>query len=84
VTAHRILWVVDYDIPEYPKAKRRAFYRARTQLFKDHKICVHRSTDSVLICDHKTLAMALYNLAVRYGEAHLYRVLEVAGGKTFY
>jgi len=84
VTAHRILWVVDYDIPEYPKAKRRAFYRARTQLFKDHKIWAHRSTDSVLICDNKTLARALYNLAVRYGEAHLYQVLEVAGGKTFY
>jgi hypothetical protein len=75
---------VHYDIPEKPIARRRAFYRARTQLFKEHKIWAHRSTDSVLICDNKTLARALFNLAVRYGHANLYQVLEVAGGKTFY
>jgi hypothetical protein len=77
------VWIVDYDIPAKPIYQRRQFYRARTRLFQEYRIWGHRSTDSVLICNHEHLARALFSLACQYGEAHLYRGVEVAGGKSW-
>lgn len=65
-------WVVDYDIPVEPHAKRRAFYRALHGILKEHSIIADRSTQSVWIIDSEEIAGEIHGLACQYGKSHLY------------
>jgi hypothetical protein len=67
------LWVVDYDIPVDPKAKRMAFYRGLWKILEEHEIVTgRRSTQSVWIIDDEKIARHIYEHAVKYGHANLY------------
>ncbi len=74
------LWVVDYDIPTEPKAKRMAFYRALWALLEEHKIVrtTSKSTMSVWILDSQEIATQIHELAARFGVSHLYQASEVS------
>ena len=65
-------WVVDYDIPLEPHAKRRAFYRALHKILRKHEITADRSTQSVWILDNEHIAEEIHHLAANYGHSHLY------------
>jgi len=66
------LFVVDYDIPLEPHAKRRAFYRALRRILRKHEIQADRSTQSVWILNNQQLAEQIHYLAQSYGQSHLY------------
>jgi hypothetical protein len=67
------LWVVDYDIPVEPRAKRMAFYRGLWKILQDHKIVTKgRSTQSVWIIDDEAIAREIHEHALQYGRAHIY------------
>ena len=68
-------WVVDYDIPVDPHAKRRAFYRALHRILRVHEIFADRSTQSVWVLDRKEIAEEIHSLAQSYG--HLYTATRV-------
>jgi hypothetical protein len=71
--AHGPLWVVDYDIPVEPKAKRMSFYRGLWAILEDNKIIRSgRSTQSVWIIDDEKIARRIHDLALRFGHSHLY------------
>jgi len=73
------LWVVDYDVPREPKAKRMAFYRALWRILKEHKIIAKaRSTMSVWILDNEEIAAEIHDLASKFGKSHLYEARPVA------
>ena len=72
------LWVVDYDIPTEPKARRMAFYRALWALLEEHKILrTSKSTQSVWILDSQPIATEIHELASKFGVSHLYQASEV-------
>ena len=77
-TAETALCIVDYDIPERPSSKRREFYRRRSQLYANQHKQIVSSTASVLVCRNSALAKSVYELASKYGKAHLYRVFPEA------
>jgi hypothetical protein len=67
------IWVVDYDVPVKPAARRMAFYRALWKLLKLHGLeRSGRSTQSVWIIDDEEIARDIHNLARSYGKSHLY------------
>jgi len=68
VTAY---YLVDYDIPVEPHAKRRAFYRALQRLLREHELVADRSTQSVWILDRREIAEQIHNLAQRYSQQPL-------------
>ena len=70
-------YVVDYDIPVDPQAKRRAFYRALHKTLRAYEIEADRSTQSVWIIDNKKIAEAIHSLAASYGTSHLYQATQV-------
>jgi len=65
-------WVVDYDIPVEPHARRRAFYRALHKTLRKYEIVADRSTQSVWIMDSRPIAEEIHALALSYGRSHLY------------
>lgn len=67
-------YIVDYDLPLEPAAKRVQFYRRLKKLIEEKKKSVKRSTDSVVITTDEGLARQIYNLAEQYGEANMYKV----------
>ena len=73
------LWVVDYDIPAEPKAKRMAFYRALWKLLEEAKIVTvkGRSTMSVWIIDDRSIAERIHTLAKAFGESHFYKAEQI-------
>ena len=75
VTAY---YVVDYDIPVEPHAKRRAFYRALQRLLQERELVADRSTQSVWIVDRREIAEQIHNLAQRYGRSNLYEARMVS------
>jgi hypothetical protein len=67
------LWVVDYDIPVEPRAKRMAFYRGLWAILDENNISRSgRSTQSVWIIDSEKIARRIRDHAIRYGRCHLY------------
>jgi len=70
-------WVVDYDIPVKPHAKRRAFYRSLHRIMQKHDITADRSTQSVWIVDSKEIAKEIHALAQSHGRSHLYTATRV-------
>jgi hypothetical protein len=70
-------WVVDYDIPLEPHARRRAFYRALHKILQAHDIVADRSTQSVWITDSEEIAKEIQVLASGYGKSHLYSAARV-------
>ena len=67
------LWVVDYDIPAEPKARRMAFYRGLWGILKEFEIVTgKRSTQSVWIVDNEVIARRIHEHALNYGRSHLY------------
>jgi hypothetical protein len=70
-------WVVDYDIPLEPHAKRRAFYRALHRTLRKYEIVADRSTQSVWILDSEVIAEEIHALALSYGRSHLYAARRV-------
>jgi hypothetical protein len=70
-------WVVDYDIPVEPHARRRAFYRALHRTLRKHEIVADRSTQSVWIMDSKQIAEEIHFLAQTYGRSHLYTATRI-------
>jgi hypothetical protein len=70
-------WIVDYDIPLKPHAKRRAFYRALHKILRAHDIVADRSTQSVWITDSEEIAKEIQALASGYGKSHLYSAARV-------
>ena len=70
-------WVVDYDIPVEPHAKRRAFYRALHRILREHEITADRSTQSVWIMDDQKIAEEIHSLALNYGRSHFYSATRV-------
>jgi hypothetical protein len=72
------LWVVDYDIPVEPRAKRMAFYRGLWAILKENSIMSSgRSTQSVWIIDDEKIARRIHDHALRYGDSHLYNARPV-------
>ena len=71
------LYVVDYDIPVHPGARRRAFYRGLHRILRMHKIVADRSTQSVWVLDRKEIAEEIHSLAQSYGCSHLYTATRV-------
>lgn len=61
-------WVVDYDIPIDPHAKRRAFYRPLHRVLASHDIEADRSTQSVWIIDSENIAKEIHDLGAQRGE----------------
>jgi hypothetical protein len=70
-------WVVDYDIPVEPHAKRRAFYRALHRILRKYEVTADRSTQSVWIMDNREIAEEIHVLAVNYGRSHIYTATRV-------
>ena len=70
-------WVVDYDIPVRPHAKRRAFYRGLHRILREYDIIADRSTQSVWIIDSKEIAAEIHALASGYGRSHLYTATRI-------
>lgn len=70
------MWIVDYDIPQNPASRRRQFYRRRQRVCAAQHGHIAYSTNSVLLCRTKALAVAVHDLANEYGKSHLYRVIE--------
>jgi len=66
------IWVVDYDIPVEPKAKRMAFYRGLWAILKKHEIVTSKSTQSVWIIDDEEIAREIHGHANSYGVSHIY------------
>lgn len=72
------LWVVDYDIPVEPRAKRMAFYRGLWAILEENSIVSSgRSTQSVWIIDDEKIARRIHDHALRYGYSHLYNARPV-------
>jgi len=71
-------WVVDYDIPVKPHAKRRAFYRALHKVLTSHEIEADRSTQSVWIIDSQEIAEEIHGIADRYGRSNLYSASRIS------
>ena len=69
-----VKYIIDYDIPLEPSAKRIMFYRRLKKLTERHKGDIEKSTDSVVITSNKALAGSIYNLAEAFGEANIYEV----------
>src|SRR3990172_11559631 len=65
-------WVVDYDVPLEPHARRRAFYRALHRVLAKYDVEASRSTMSVWILDSKELAEEIHRLACEYGTSNFY------------
>jgi len=65
-------YVVNYDIPLRPQARRRAFYRRLHEILRKHKITSDRSTASVWILDRREVAEEIHNLAASFGVSNLY------------
>ena len=70
-------WVVDYDIPIRPHARRRSFYRALHRILVKHDIVADRSTQSVWVMDNEGIAKEIHALALGFGRSHLYSALRV-------
>jgi len=71
------LYVVDYDIPLRPAARRRAFYRRLHGILSKHGILADRSTASVWILDRREVAEEIHNLAASFGVSNLYNASRV-------
>jgi pSer/pThr/pTyr-binding forkhead associated (FHA) protein len=70
--------VVDYDVPVEPRSKRMAFYRGLWKILKENKIMTGgRSTQSVWILDDAKIARHIHDLALKYGQSHLYNATPV-------
>lgn len=73
-TAGPVIYLVDYDIPLKVGAMlRRRFYRALTKICEAYGHNWDRSTMSVFKTEDYDLAMAVYDLASRYGRVNVYR-----------
>ena len=70
-------WVVDYDIPVRPQARRRAFYRALQGIVRKYDVVADRSTQSVWIIDNEQIAREIHSLASEYGRSHLYTATRI-------
>ena len=70
-------WIVDYDIPTEPKARRMRFYRSLWRLLRDVGFEADRSTQSVWILDNRKIAESIHALAVRYGQSNLYAARKI-------
>jgi hypothetical protein len=71
------LWIVDWDLPYDQPAARVQFHRALKRLCRETGSAETRSTLSVLKTDNPTLAKCVYRLALGFGTANLYQVVEV-------
>ena len=67
------VWVVDYDIPVEPRARRMAFYRGLWEILREFNIVTgKRSTQSVWIIDNEKIARRIHQHALGFGRSHLY------------
>jgi hypothetical protein len=74
-------WVVDYDLPKFPVARRVAFYRIKRRLIKDataqnSEVRILLSSMSVLLTNSEGLARNVSALAQDFAatETHVYAV----------
>jgi hypothetical protein len=65
-------WIVDYDLPVRPYARRRAFYRGLHRILRKYEIVADRSTQSVWVLDRRRVAEEIHRLAQNYGRSHFY------------
>jgi len=65
------IWIVDYDL--FMSNSRRQFYREVKRLMRELNLVGSLSTFSVVIVKDEELARRVFDLASKYGRAHLYR-----------
>jgi len=80
MTTPETVWIVDWDLPENPPSRRRAFYRRLSQLCRQANGPWERSTQSVMKTLDRRLALRVYALASGFGRSNLYeaKILETS------
>lgn len=76
LTSQSAVWLIDYDLSM--NKPRRQFYREVKRLMNERGLMGALSTYSVIVVNDRELAIAVFDLATRYGRAHLYRAVQVA------
>jgi hypothetical protein len=76
MSTRETVWIVDYDLPI--NSSRRQFYREIKRLMRELNLTGNLSTLSVVTVEDEELARRIFDLASKYGRAHLYRAERIA------
>jgi len=76
MSTRETVWIVDYDLPI--NSSRRQFYREIKRLMRELNLAGNLSTFSVVTVEDEELARRVFDLASKYGRAHLYRAERIA------
>jgi len=76
MSTRETVWIVDYDLPIHNS--RRQFYREIKRLMRELNLTGNLSTFSVVTVEDEELARRVFDLASKYGRAHLYRAERIA------
>jgi len=76
MSTRETIWIVDYDLQI--NSSRRQFYREIKRLMRELNLTGNLSTFSVVTVEDEELARRVFDLASKYGRAHLYRAERIA------
>jgi len=76
MSTRETVWIVDYDLQI--NSSRRQFYREIKRLMRELNLAGNLSTFSVVTVEDEELARRVFDLASKYGRAHLYRAERIA------